>query len=89
MRELRPDCVVLDFHLEDGDASAVCGEIRGDAVLGVTPILIFSSDPEVESEAYLECRADRFIRKGASVMSCLCKAIEEVLSPPSAEPAGP
>lgn len=87
--ELRPDCIVLDFHLEDGDAVRVCEAVRGHPAILNTPILIFSSDPEVEIEAYASCRANRFLHKGAEVMAGLCKAIEEALSPALPEAEGP
>lgn len=76
--ELRPDCILLDFHLQDGNAVSVCKALRGDAGLQKTPIFIFSSDPEAEFYAYGVCRADRFLHKGAGVMAGLREAIEEV-----------
>lgn len=87
--QVRPDCILLDFHLQDGDAGCVCEAIHGNAALCKIPILIFSSDPVAEVEAYSTCRAYRFLYKGTDIMAGLCKAIEEVLSPAQREPAGP
>jgi CheY-like chemotaxis protein len=78
--EVRPDCIVLDFHLQDGDAVSVCTAIRGNTVMGKTPILIFSSDPAAEIEAYSSCRANGFLHKGAGCMAGLCVAIKEILA---------
>ena len=73
-----PDCVVLDFHLSDGDAAAVCAEIRAREGRRI-PIVIFSSDPEAEDCVGGECRADRFILK-ITPLEKLLAAVNELLA---------
>ncbi|MBI5744872.1 MAG: response regulator [Elusimicrobia bacterium] len=84
--EVRPDCIVLDFHLQDGDAVSVCTAIRDNRAIGRTPILIFSSDPAAEIAAYSSCRANGFLHKGAGVMAGLCVAIKDILASAVSEP---
>jgi DNA-binding response OmpR family regulator len=60
----RPDCILLDYHLKDGDAADVCKVIRSDESLKKTPIIVISGDPTRSIEAEEDCQADRFIAKG-------------------------
>lgn len=73
----KPDCVISDFHLPDGDAVSVCLALRADKSTERIPIIIFSSDPGAESAAYLECRANKFILKGS--VEELYIAVEKIL----------
>lgn len=75
----KPDCIVLDFHLTDGDAVCVCSAIKADAELKKIPIIIFSSDPAAELIAYAQCRADNFLLKGEGSLKTLPAAIEKIL----------
>ena len=63
----RPDCVVLDYHLRDGSAKRLCSGIRALPGAGKVPIVILTSDPTVETEAYEDCRADMFLLKTDAV----------------------
>lgn len=78
----KPDCIVLDFHLADGDALSVCAGLREIEDVSEIPVIIFSSDPAVEIEAYSQCRAKSFVLKGCpeSLLE-LRKSIGEVLPP--------
>ena len=60
----KPDCILLDFHLGDGNAADVCLSIRSSENIKKTPIIIFSSDPDAAISSYTQCRADKFIPKG-------------------------
>lgn len=64
----RPDCILLDFHLEDCDAVYVCSELRKNSTLDNTPVVVISSDPLVEYSAYAECGAKHFLVKGVRVI---------------------
>ncbi|MBU2574372.1 MAG: response regulator [Elusimicrobia bacterium] len=75
----RPDCIVLDFHLTDGNASKVCSRIRSHKDIKNTPIIILSSDPDAEIIAYRECRADKFILK-IEPLSKIVMSIENLLN---------
>lgn len=76
-----PDCVVLDFHLADGDAVKVCSKLKVNPKTAQIPIIVFSSDPAVEITAYAECKAACFVLKGPNSMTLLPAAIGKVLSP--------
>lgn len=77
----RPDCIVLDFHLTDGDAVCVCSAIKADEELKKIPVIIFSSDPCAEIIAYAQCRASYFLLKGTGALAALPAAIAEILPP--------
>ena len=77
----RPDCIVLDFHLSDGDAARVCLAIKAEEELKKIPVIIFSLDPCAEIAAYERCRAGYFLLKGTAGLEALPAAIEAVLSP--------
>ncbi|MDA8132149.1 MAG: response regulator transcription factor [Elusimicrobia bacterium] len=61
----RPDCLLLDYHMNDGDGGMVCSSLRSDAALRNTPIIMVSADPAQEIPAYAEYQADGFILKGS------------------------
>ncbi|MHB0996018.1 MAG: response regulator [Elusimicrobiales bacterium] len=75
----KPDCILLDFHLKDGDAVDVCAALKNGAERPRFPVIIVSSDPEAEITAYAECRADYFVLKGSHTMTVLPKVVSEVL----------
>lgn len=75
----RPDCILLDFHLGDGDAVLVCSELRKIPELRDIPVVVISSDPLAECPAYMECGARHFLVKGAQVMKELPAIISGLL----------
>jgi len=77
----KPDCIVLDFHLTDGDAVCVCSAIKADAELKKIPVIIFSSDPGAEPIAYTQCQAANFLLKGVEELQELSATIEKTLRP--------
>ena len=77
----KPDCIILDFHLTDGDAVCVCSAIKADEDLKKIPVIIFSSDPSAEITAYTQCQASYFLLKGVTALAYLPAAIAEILSP--------
>jgi two-component system alkaline phosphatase synthesis response regulator PhoP len=66
VEERRPDCVLLDFHLQDGTAFNVCSAIRSNESVRKTPIIVISGDPDQELLAHTKCQADYFVAKGSS-----------------------
>lgn len=76
-----PDCIVLDFHLTDGDAVQVCAALKASDKTAQIPVVVFSSDPAAEIAAYAECRAAYFVLKGSNSMSVLPAVVESVLAP--------
>lgn len=77
----KPDCILLDFHLTDGDAVSVCSALRADKKIKHPPVIIFSSDPEAEITAYADCKAAFFVLKGTKSVTDLPMIINSVLSP--------
>lgn len=77
----KPDCVLLDFHLTDGDAVSVCAALRANKDIKTTPVIIVSSDPEAEIAAYGECRAAGFLLKGSEPLKKLTGIVEKILRP--------
>lgn len=76
----KPDCVVLDFHMTDGDAIAMCADIRAIKNTKTIPVIILGSDPSARSAAYSQCQADNFILKGGALEELLT-AISDALAP--------
>ena len=77
----KPDCILLDFHLTDGDAVSMCAALRADQNIKPPPVIIVSSDPEAELAAYAECRAVSFVLKGSKALGKLSVIIEKILRP--------
>ncbi len=78
--QCKPDCILLDFHLGDGDAVSVCAALRENGEINGARIVVVSSDPGAELTAYAECRADYFVLKGSHVMLELPLIVEKVLA---------
>lgn len=75
----QPDCILLDFHLGDGNAVLVCSELRKIPTLHNTPVVVISSDPMAECAAYMECGARHFLVKGSQVIQELPAIISGLL----------
>ncbi len=67
MDSIQPDCLLLDFNLEDGTAEDVCRFIRTSDKFKKIPIIIISSYGEEELTAHNQCQADAFIYKCTSL----------------------
>jgi two-component system phosphate regulon response regulator PhoB len=67
--QVRPDYVLLDYHLKDGSAVEVAGAIRADQATQKALILVVSADETMRDTAYAECQADHFILKPAQYAS--------------------
>lgn len=77
--QYRPACILLDFHLKDGDAVDVCAALKKGGEKPRFPVIVVSSDPDAELTAYAECRADRFVLKGSPAMMELPSIVRTVL----------
>ncbi len=75
----KPDCILLDFHLEDGSAVDVCTALKYGAECPRFPVIVVSSDPTAEIIAYAECKADYFVLKGSRTMTELPRIVRKVL----------
>jgi len=76
----KPDCILMDFHLPDGNAVSLCAEIRKASPTGIPPIIIFSGDPDAEGPAYRDCMADKFVLKGLDALQTLSSSIEKAIA---------
>lgn len=70
-KQHHPECFLLDYHLADGDASAVCRFVRNDEHLKNTPVIIRSGDLDIEVASYNDCQADIFVDKCSSYTALL------------------
>lgn len=61
--DIKPDCLLLDYHLADGDGAKVCHDLRSDMRLRKIPIIMISGDGEQELPAYKDYKADGFLLK--------------------------
>lgn len=76
---LKPDCILLDFHLPDGDARSVCAALNSSEITNGIPVVIISGDPAVESSACDECRAAAFLDKGTDCVKDIPATIAGIL----------
>lgn len=77
--ERKPDCILLDFHLGDGDAVLVCAALKKDDGRPGFPVVVVSSDPAAEIAAYEKCRADYFVFKGSQAVVELPSIVEKIV----------
>jgi CheY-like chemotaxis protein len=77
-RRLRPDLVILDVMMPRRNGIEVLTELRGDAALAETPVIVLTAQPETREEALRE-GADRVIDK-PFVPGDISSAVEEVLA---------
>jgi DNA-binding response OmpR family regulator len=85
-RALRPDAILLDLGLPDGDGIDLCRELRE---LGDAPIIILTSrDDEVDKVLALKLGADDYVTKPYSPRELLAR-IEAVLRRSRSRPSSP
>lgn len=72
---LKPDCILMDFHLPDGNAGSLCAEMRKVLGKGTPTVIIFSGDPEAEDSAYHDCLAEKFLLKDLAALKALSSEI--------------
>src|ERR1051326_203241 len=78
-RSLRPDLVLLDLMLPQGDGFAVCEILRRDPTTRSTPIIIVSAmSSQLSRLTGLECGANEYITKPFSLGSLVAR-IETVV----------
>lgn len=77
----KPDCIILDFTLGDGDAYMVCSAIR-EAEKRRIPIIVFSGSTSADDCLTNGCLADRLLFK-ADPLGKLLAAVQELLMVPN------
>ena len=89
LEEWRPDLIVLDVMLPDGDGFDLCRQIRKSASIGRTPILFLTArSDEVDRVLGLEIGGDDYITKPFSPRELIArvKALLRRAEPPSESP---
>jgi DNA-binding response OmpR family regulator len=65
----KPDCILLDFLMSDGNGGKVCASLRSNEKTKKIPVIMVSAYAEEEANSYFEYKADGFIRKGAKLIN--------------------
>ncbi len=82
IRQLRPQLVMLDVHLPDGSGLALLEQMRLDADLVDTPVIVVSADGTLHSaQAAQRAGARAFLAKPIQIAHAL-SAVDEALSKP-------
>lgn len=76
----RPDCLLLDFNLPDGDAVSLCASLRENPVTARIPVVIITGDTERRASAMELCRAAAFLEKGPHWVRELPETLARVLA---------
>ena len=72
-----PDCVILDYHLPDADASEVLAELAGPDGDGVCPVVVVTgSGGQVVGRAVLRAGAQDFVGKAWMTAESVTRAVE-------------
>lgn len=71
----KPDCILLDFHLPDGNAVTVCLAVRALPGNKETHIIVLSSNPLAGARAVGPGLADKFVMKDGKTLLRLPKII--------------
>lgn len=69
---LKPDCIVLDFHLRDTSAVNVCFNLQREDATKKIPVMVLTADKEQELVA-LNGGADQFVAKSGNADEFLAK----------------
>lgn len=66
-RRLRPDVIILDFHMPDLDGIATCKMLKADQATGRIPVIILTAEETVElSQMAFEAGAQATVLKSMS-----------------------
>jgi two-component system, OmpR family, phosphate regulon response regulator PhoB len=80
LRALRPDLIVLDMMMPGRTGIEILGEIRADAHLAGTKVIMLTArTQESDRKAAERAGADRFLRKPFSPLE-LAKTVDELLA---------
>jgi len=65
----RPDCILLDFQMRDGNGGEACLSIRSNENIKMIPVIMVSAYPEEEANAYFDYKTDGFVLKGTKLIN--------------------
>ena len=88
-QEVKPDVIVLDLHLPDGDGSAVVSEFRRTQGLSQTPLVVYSAaDVEENARGELQLGETVFLTKGRAGPEAVETRVLELVNAITRRPAG-
>ncbi len=70
IKQVKPDCVILDIVLPKLDGGEVSGMVRRDASLPPLPIIVISSLSPADYSFFPDLNADAFVAKGPLPTTC-------------------
>ncbi len=70
IREVKPDCIILDVVLPKLDGGQVCGSVRLDPSLRPIPIIVLSSLSPADYSFFPDLSADAYVAKGPLPTTC-------------------
>ena len=79
MADALPDCVLLDFHLPDMDATEVLAELRGAAELPLFPVILITGSDTVSGPNVLRAGAQDYIGKSWTTPQSLTRTVESAV----------
>ncbi|MEA3307860.1 MAG: response regulator [Elusimicrobiota bacterium] len=63
IKELKFDCLLLDYYLDDGTALDICKKVRSNEKTKKIPIVVLSGHTEKSLSSYADGQADFFVAK--------------------------
>ena len=88
-QEIKPDVIVLDLHLPDGDGSAVVSEFRRTQGLSQTPLVVYSAaDVEENARGELQLGETVFLTKGRAGPEAVETRVLQLVNAITRRPAG-
>jgi PAS domain S-box-containing protein len=80
IRQVKPDCIVLDIVIPKLDGRQVCAAVRQDPILRSIPVIAFSGLDRKDYALFPELSADAYVAKGplADASRNLLKAIRSI-----------
>jgi len=67
----RPDCILLDYLMPSGDGGQFCDCLHTAADIRKIPVIMVSSYPQEETNAYFTYKTDGFVQKGGDLIKLL------------------
>lgn len=75
---VRPDALIFDVTLPDGNGLDLCKELRSDPATVHLPVIIMSASGDL-SALSRECQADDFISKPFDIYDFICRVKKQMV----------
>jgi len=76
--KVRPDALIFDVMLPDGNGLDLCKELRADPATVHLPVIIMSASGDL-SDLSKECQADDFISKPFDIYDFVCRVKKQMV----------